>query len=65
VARETSAHVGRVATRLGISTVLATKSIIAGASRSLRLRLGYSRLGSVALPVSRDQFPAREKFTVI
>lgn len=42
------------------------RSIIAAVSRSLRLRLGYSRLVSPAFRVaSRDQLPASEKFTVI
>jgi len=43
VASETSAQVGRVATRLRISAVVATSAIIAGAERTTRLRWGYSR----------------------
>src|SRR5205807_2299023 len=44
VTRETSAHVGRVATRFRISAVVATVAIIAGAVPVTTLRWGYSRL---------------------
>jgi hypothetical protein len=44
VVKETSAQVGRVATRLRISAVLATFAIIAGAAGRLTLRWDYSRV---------------------
>jgi len=43
VDKETSAQVGRVATRLRISAVVATFAIIAGVVGEPRLRRGYSR----------------------
>jgi len=50
VASETSAQVGRVATRLRISAVVATSAIIAGAERTPELRRGYARLPLPQIP---------------
>jgi hypothetical protein len=60
VVNETSAQVGRVATRLSISAVVATFAIIAGVARAPTLRWGYSRVNDmprtrVPYLVSRQQ----------
>jgi len=57
VLKETSAQVGRVATRLRISAVVATFAIITGAVRTPRLRRGYSRDNSRVLERSIDGMP--------
>src|SRR5437879_2548127 len=70
---ETSAHVGRVATRLTISAVVATLAIIAGGAGVPTLRRGYARehhletdvsahvrkAASAVKPKGRGGFPLR------
>jgi hypothetical protein len=56
-ASDTSAQVGRVATRLRVSAVVATFVIIAAVAGVSRLRPGYSRFP--ALFVFRNNSPAR------
>src|ERR1700732_4442787 len=65
VLKETSAQVGRVATRLRISAVLATFAIIAAAARTPRLRRGYSRLPAIHRvgKVTASAVPLRAQMT--
>ena len=56
---ETSAQVGRVATRLRVSAVVATVAIIAGAAEVATLRRGYSRPNGVSIDVSTRCFHQR------